>query len=161
MMLRRRDKWDDGKEGERRKTVSAAAKGRIVLPSQLELVVCLGRYKQQASTHAQPTSRKVHRIERGWVGESARTVAKGMLSCLLYTLIMPTVLMFKLQMHHEMQHALRCSENKDHACCSWMRSSSAMFHSCSCISSCSASAAAVSAAVCRCICAFTAALLAC
>ena len=53
--------------------MSAAAKGRIVLPSQLELVVCLGRYKQQASTHAQLTSRKVHRIERGWVGESACT----------------------------------------------------------------------------------------
>ncbi len=85
---------------------------------------------------------------------------KVMMSRLRYLLITPTVLTLKLQMHHEMQHALQCSERKDHACCSWMRSSSAMFHSCSCISSCSASAAALSAAVCRCICAFTAVLLA-
>ncbi len=81
-----------------------------------------------------------------------------MLLRLLYTLSTPTVLMFSLQMHHDMQHALLCSESKGHACCSWMRSSSAMFHSCSCISSCSASAAALSAAVCRCICTFTAVL---
>ena len=41
MMLKRQG-WDDGREGDSRKGVSAAAKGPIVLPFQLKLIVCLG-----------------------------------------------------------------------------------------------------------------------
>ncbi len=42
MMLKRQQGWDDGREGDSRKGVSAAAKGPTVLPFQLKLIVCLG-----------------------------------------------------------------------------------------------------------------------
>ncbi len=50
-MLRRREDWDDGKEGERREAVSAAAKGPVVPPFQLHFA-CLPRLVQATSKHA-------------------------------------------------------------------------------------------------------------
>ena len=50
MMLTRREDWDDGKEGERGKAVSAAAKAASLPPSLLHFA-CRPRQAQATSKH--------------------------------------------------------------------------------------------------------------
>ena len=46
-------------------------------PLSFTLLVRLGQYKQQASTHAQLTIRRAQRTARGRVGETVVTIAKA------------------------------------------------------------------------------------